>query len=142
MIVKIFKGVWFASLVATLGIFLYVYAALPEDISFGESSVSRNALFYLTLAVLAIFNSLVFVVSKVFSAKSEYFVAWVHGLVIFFNLFFIVALELVNVSNSLERFDYQRIGFIIYSSIALVVIWSALWPLYRVIQRFSGKQAI
>jgi hypothetical protein len=146
MIIKIFKGVWFGSLMATLGIFLYVYASLPETISLGAEgeglTLSRNGLFYATLAVLAILNALVFVVSRVFSGGSEYFIVWVCGLVILFNLFFVVSLEFVNVYNSQERFDYESIGYIIYSSIALVVIWSALWPVYRMFLRFSGKQAV
>jgi hypothetical protein len=145
MIIKIFKGVWFFSLLATLAIFLYIYASLPQNISFLDSGtllISRNALFYSTLALLAILNALVFVVTKVFYGRSEYFIAWVHGLVILFNLFIIVALEFMNVYNSQERFDYQSIGFIIYTSIALVIIWSALWPLYRLFQRFSDKQAV
>ncbi len=149
MIIKIFKGVWFFSLLATLGIFLYVYAALPETISLMRSglavpelTMTRNELFYLTVGVLTILNALVFVAAKVFARENEYFIAWIYGLVTFFNLFFVVALEFVNVSNSQERFDYQRIGYIIYTSIALVVIWSALWPIYRLIQRFSGKQAV
>src|SRR3954468_23811323 len=97
MIKKIFKGVWFFSLLATLAIFLYVYASLPETISFNlegtGSGLSRNGLFYSTLALLAILNTLVFVVAKVFARGIEYFIAWVYGLVTFFNLFFIVVLE-------------------------------------------------
>ncbi|HWA35033.1 MAG TPA: hypothetical protein VG737_12920 [Cyclobacteriaceae bacterium] len=146
MLVKISKGVWFFSLLGTLGIFLYVYASLPEMVSFDGGgagfAVSRNGLFYATLGLLAILNAVVFIVAKVFAGGSQYFIAWVYGLVTFFNLFFVVALELVGVSNSQERFDYQRIGYIIYISIALVVIWSAIWPLYRLSQRFSDKQAL
>ncbi len=146
MIIKISKGIWFFSLLATLGIFLYVYAALPETVSLDGGgvgySVSRNNLFYATVLLLALLNALVFLVAKVFNRGSEYFIAWVYGLVTFCNLFFVVALEFINVSNSQERFDYQRIGYIIYASIALVVIWSTVWPLHRLIQRFSGKQAV
>lgn len=146
MIVKIFKGVWFFSLLATLGIFLYVYASLPETVSIDGGgagpAVSRNGLFYSTLGLLAILNAVVFIVAKVFARGNEYFVAWVFGLVTFFNLFLIVTLEFVGVINSQERFDYQSIGYIIYASIALVVVWSALWPVYRLFQRFSDKQAV
>jgi hypothetical protein len=149
MVLKIFKGVWFFFLLATLGIFLYVYAALPENISFLKTGpavpalfITRNGLFYSTLALLAMLNALVFLVSKVFGRRNEYFTAWVYGLVTLFNLFLIVALEFVSVYNSQERFNYESIGYIIYGSVALVVIWSALWPLYRLFQRFSDKQAV
>ena len=80
MIVKVFKGVWFLSLMATMAIFLYVYASLPESIIFqeGEStlSVSRNGLFYTILLLLAIFNALVFIVSRLYPDRNEYLKAW------------------------------------------------------------------
>ena len=145
MIVKIFKGVWFVSLMATLGIFLYVYASLPENISIGggeSPQVSRNGLFYLTVGLLGLINVITVLSARLFSKDSQYFIAWSYGLVILFNVFLTVSLEFVNVSNSQERFDYQRIGYIIYASVTLVIIWSFTWPIYRMVQRFSGKQAV
>lgn len=145
MIVKIFKGVWFVSLMATLGIFLYVYASLPENISIGggeSPQVSRNGLFYLTVGLLGLINVITVLSARLFSKDSPYFIAWIYGLVILFNVFLTVSLEFVNVSNSQERFDYQRIGYIIYASVTLVIIWSFTWPIYRMVQRFSGKQAV
>ena len=146
MIVKIFKGVWFLSLMATVAIFLYVYASLPESIIFqeGESSqsVSRNGLFYTILLLLAIFNALVFIVSRLYPGRNEYLKAWFYGLIIFLNLFLVVALQFLSLFNSQEKFDYGSIGVIIYGSIGMVVLWSSLWPLYFLTQRFLNKPTV
>ena len=143
MVIKIFKGVWFLSLLATLAIFMYVYASLPESILVWEGevsqSISRDGLFYSTLALLAVFNALIFIISRLYSGKNEYFRAWFFGLVTIFNLFLVVALQFLNLYNSQERFDYESIGFIIYGSISLVVLWSSLWPSYYLFQRITRK---
>ena len=146
MIVKIFKGVWLLSLMATMVIFLYVYASLPESIIFqqGESiqSVSRNGLFYAILTLLAIFNALVFIVSRLYPDRNEYLRAWFYGLIIFLNLFLVVAIQFLSLYNSQEKFDYGSIGYIIYGSIGMVVLWSSLWPLYFLSQRFLNKPTL
>lgn len=146
MVVKVFKGVWFLSLIATLATFMYVYASLPEDILLKEGekapSITRNGLFYLTLAVIAIFNAFVFVISRIYYQENGVFKAWFYGLVVFLNLFFIVTLQFLNLYNSGEKFDYESIGYIIYGSIGLVVLWSSLWPVYFLVQKFFSKETI
>ncbi|MEJ0055421.1 MAG: hypothetical protein WDN75_07055 [Bacteroidota bacterium] len=145
MIIKISKAVWLFSLLATMSVFLYNYASLPEDIVFsdtGSFSVSRNAVFYLALGLLAVINSLVFVVPRIFPDSEPFFLAWFCGLVTFLNLFIIVALQFISLYNSQERFNYQSIGYIIYGSLAMVVLWSSIWPVYGIIRRFTSKQAI
>lgn len=146
MVVKLLKGVWFLSLMATLAAFMYVYASLPEVILLrkGETapSITRNGLFYVTLAVIAIFNAFVFVISRIYYQENNFFKAWFYGLIIFLNLFFIVTLQFVNLYNSGEKFDYESIGYIIYGSIGLVVLWTSLWPIYFLAQRFLGKEAV
>jgi len=146
MIVKIFKGVWFLSLMATLAVFLYVYASLPEEVevSGGQMAMalSRNVIFYLTLAVLSVLNALVVTFSKLYRQNNELFVAWFYGLVAFLHLFLIVALQFFNVFNSQENYDYSRLGFIIYTSITLVLIWFFIWPVYIVYARIFSKPAV
>ena len=146
MIVKVFKGVWFLSLMATMAAFLYVYASLPESIVVQEGevaqSISRNGLFYATLALLGVFNALVFIVTRLYADSNEYLKAWFYGLVVFLNVFFVVALQFLNLYNSQEKFNYDSIGYIIYGSIAVVVLWSSLWPLYFIIQKISNKSIV
>ncbi len=145
MIVKTFKAVWLFSLIGTMAVFLYGYASLPEDVIFSEAvkfSMSRNALFYSALALLAIINSLIFIIPKLYPQQNDFFLAWFSGLIAFINLFLIVALQFVSLYNSQERFNYQSIGYIIYGSLGLVVLWSSLWPIYSIMQKFTSKQAI
>jgi hypothetical protein len=142
MIAKIFKGVWFLSLLATVAILLYVYASLPENIEVGEKAVvSRNVVFYSALALLAAFNSSVFVVARLYSGRPEFFMVWFYGLIIFLQLLIIVSLQFLNLYNSQEKFNYPSIGFIIYGSIALVVLWASLWPAYSMVQKFTARNS-
>ncbi|CAN5485002.1 hypothetical protein BH09BAC3_BH09BAC3_36430 [soil metagenome] len=145
MVIKIFKAVWFFSLLGTILLFMYIYASLPEDIYFTEEgtfSVTRNGIFYSTLAVLGIINALVFVITRIFITTNGYFQAWFYGLVAFFNIFLVVSLQFISTYNSQERYTYDNVGYIIYGSIALIILWSSLWPVYRLMQRFTSKQAV
>ncbi|NOT73363.1 MAG: hypothetical protein HOP08_00445 [Cyclobacteriaceae bacterium] len=125
--------------------FMYNYASYPEEISLSEGntySISREGLFYAMLGLMAVINGMVFIIPKLYLKKGDYFKAWFHGLIAFLNLFLIVTLQFLNAYNSQERFNYNSIGYIIYGSLALVVIWSFLWPIYSLSQRFTSKQSI
>src|SRR5277367_5192196 len=114
MILKIFKAVWFLSLLVILAIFLYVYASFPEEIIVHEGEttlkLSRDGLFYLSIASFAFCNVLVFIMSRLHVKSSEEFLCWFYGLIISLNIFFIVSLNFINLYNSSENFDYPRIG--------------------------------
>jgi hypothetical protein len=127
-----------------LGIFMYVYASLPEVVVVSESpstiSLSKETVFYLMLSLLALTNASVYAVKRLYA--DEDFKAWFHGLVICANIFFIVGLAFTSLYNSTEKFDYPRIGFIIYGSLILLIGWSISWPIFRFAQRFFNKQAV
>lgn len=146
MAVKIFKGVWFVSLVATLLVLMYVYASLPENIQLQEEgvvqAVSRNQLFYSILALLGLTNAMVFGIRRIAPSQDQHFHAWFYGLVVSLNLFLVVSLQFLSLYNSQEKFDYESIGYIIYGSIALVVMWSTLWPLNKLARRMWPKQSL
>ena len=143
---KIFKVIWVFSLLALLGVFMYVYASLPDPVVVNEStkiiSLSKETLFYITLAILALTNSSVFAVTRILPATDHDFKAWFYGLVVCSNLFFVVGLCFISLYNSTEKFDYERIGFIIYGSLILLVVWSISWPIFRTAQRFLSKPAV
>lgn len=140
---KIFKVIWFFSLLTLLGVFMYVYASLPDPVSVGEGTIiSKEGLFYLLLAVLSLTNASVFAVSRLFPEKDHDFKAWYYGLVVCANLFFVVGLAFISLYNSTEKFDYPRIGFIIYGSLTLLIGWSISWPIFHFAQRFFSKQTI
>lgn len=144
MVFRVFKVIWFFSLLATTTVLFYVYASLPEIVSLmegaGSASISREHFFYIALAVLAAFNMLVFVLRRLYSIGEEAWnvVAWFYGLVIFLNLFLLVSLSFASLINSGERFDYPRIGVIIYGSITLLAVWGVSWPISQVVRRIRS----
>jgi hypothetical protein len=125
---------------------LYNYAGWQEELivqeeSSGVTSMNREVLFYVLVAAFALINVLVYLVGKVFPS-AEHFRAWVHGLMIAINIFFIIATNFIGLYNSAEKFDYSRIGFIINGSVWLVVCCAAVWPLYLLYQKIFIKQAV
>jgi hypothetical protein len=146
MTVKIFKFVWFFSLVATGGLFFYVYASLPLDVAVlpGDKPVmiSREGLFYSVLAIIGLINVLVFIVAKLFTEEQTDFKSWFYGFVATLNLFFVTVINFLGVTNSGERFDYGGLGILIYGSIGLVVLWSISWPIYSLSSKFLSKRPV
>ena len=145
MIVKIFKVVWFISLLSSLAVFFYVYASLPENISLSDGgracAISREAFFYLMLLLLAVFNGLVVLISRL-SLKSEKFATWYFGLTITLNIFFTSTLIFLNIFNSAEKYNYASVGPTVYGSILLMIFWMASWPVYVMIAKIRRKTVI
>ena len=146
MIYKIFKAVWFFSLLATMAIFLYVYASLPQEITVREGDqpiiISREVLFYSLLGVIALANTLTFIVGKLFTERQNDFKTWFFGLVITLNLFFVTLISFSGVYNSGERFDYSNLGILIYGNIGLIILWVVSWPFYKLSRKFLTKQSV
>ncbi|HNC30715.1 MAG TPA: hypothetical protein PKX08_11965, partial [Cyclobacteriaceae bacterium] len=141
---KVFRAVWFLSLLGVFANLMYVYAGLPEQVSVAEEGgatayvMDKDALFYAALAFIAILNVLVYLFSKSIT-PDEGFRAWLHGLVITLNIFFVVAFSFIGLYNSAEVFDFTRIGSIIYGSVILVCLWAVSWPLYSLGRRLFAK---
>lgn len=146
MILKLFKAVWFLSLLGFMLIFLYIYASFPVNIVLGEGvepvSTSRDVIFYSTLIFVSLVNALVFVVRKLYSKRDERFSIWFFGQIILLNFFFCTVLGFINLLNSGEKFAFENLGIIIYGSIVLIVLWALAWPIFLLSQKFMGKQAI
>ena len=144
MALKILKVIWVFSLAATMASFMYVYAGLPENIVVNENPqtliLSRETFFYVTLAVIALANALVFAVTRIFSDKENDFKAWFYGLIACANLFFVIGLSFISLYNSNEKYDFARLGTIIYGSVVLLLLWAISWPIYRLVQKVLTKQ--
>lgn len=144
MILRIFKAAWFVSLVVVLANLLWVYAGLPErviiqeDVS-GRIEVDREFLFYVLTFLILVVNVLVYLFKKL---RSEDFRAWFHGLVITMNIFLILAMSVIQTYNSGENFNFDKIGFILYISVGLVVLWSLSWPIYSLFRKNVAKQPV
>lgn len=143
---KIFKAIWFLSVIAGLANLLYVYAGLPEMVMIqdaGASSVSigKEGLFYTITVIIAVINAMVYPISSVFR-KDVDFRAWFYGLITTMNIFFIISFSFVALFNSGEKYDYGSIDFIIFGSIALVVLWAIGWPFYSLIRKTRHNQLV
>lgn len=146
MILKIFRAVWFLSFLAAFACLMYVYASLQETVIVQQEGVSpvvlsRDGVFYLSLAFMTIINVLVYIVGKVY-AGNEPLRSWFHGLVVTLNIFFIIALSYISLFNSGERFDFDRAGAIVLGSVLLFMTWTAAWPVYLIFRKFSAKQPV
>jgi membrane-associated HD superfamily phosphohydrolase len=146
MVLRFSKGMWLVSILGVMATLLYAYASLPEQVFLYQEdlkmvTVSKEILFYIFLAGLAIVNVLVFVVSAAYK-NAENLRSWFNGLVVTLNIFFVVVLFFLNSSNSNEKFDYTRIGFLIYGSIILVVLWAVSWPVFLFFRKFLSKSQI
>lgn len=134
MILKIFKGVWFFSLMALFVVFFYVYAGLPEEVVFSESegslSISRNGFFFSSIILLAVINVLVFVVRKLLSNGNQSFSSWFYGLIVTFNFFFFTSLGFIHIFNGGDRYDFSNMGPAMYGSLILLCVWMISWPVF------------
>src|SRR5882757_2098862 len=146
MALKILKVIWVFSFLGIMASFMYVYAGLPEKVVVSENpqtvTLSRETLFYIALSVIAIANALVFWVTRIFSEKESDFKAWFYGLIACANLFFVIGLSFISLYNSNEKYDFARLGVIIYGSVGLLLVWATSWPVYRVVQKFLTKQPV
>ena len=134
MVLKLFKAVWFLSVLVTLAMMLLNYAGLPETVVVQEEGpnvlrIGRDTYFYSMLAMVALVNVMVFPIGKVYVANPD-FRSWFYGLVISLNFFFIVSMNFVGVFNSGEIFDYEQIRYIVYFSVGLFLVWAITWPAY------------
>jgi hypothetical protein len=142
MVVKIVKAVWFISLLVAAAYLLYVYAGLPEGVDLGNQlQLDRSIFFYAALITVAALNALGFVIRKLFQTAPAV-QTWYFGLLIFFHLFLIVALTFVSLTNSLERFDYTRMGVLINGSVALLIVWAVGYPLAQWLQKKFLPKAV
>lgn len=139
MVLKIFRAIWFLSMLAMLAVLLLVYAYLPETVVIQEADhvvVSKEIIFYSVLILGAIVNTLVYVISRLYS-KDEGLRTWFHGLVITINFFLIISLSYINLYNSQEKYDFSRLGFVMYGSVGLVIVWVLTLPLIKFFYRKS-----
>jgi len=144
MTLKLFRAVWFLSVLVVLVNLLYVYASFPEMVVVQEVervSIHKEWLFYILVVAIVLINVLVYLFKMMFQ-EGENLRSWFHGLIITINIFLIISMQALNVYNSSEVFDHNRVRFILTGSLGLILLWAALWPLYLFFQKFFFKQAI
>jgi hypothetical protein len=146
MALKLLKGVWFLSMFVALVVLLYIYAGLPQSVVVQEENgvavaISNEGFFYIVMSLLVIANVLIFIMAKLFKEAKD-FRAWFYGLIASINLFFIIGMNLISLYNSGERFEYERIEFVIYGSLALIILWASIWPVFALFKKLTAKPSI
>jgi hypothetical protein len=140
------RALWFLSVVVVLANLLIVYASMPEQVVIGEDnagpqSISKEFLFYTLMISIVLINAMVYLLRRMFPGAED-FRAWFHGLLITINIFLIISMHAVNVYNSTDSFEQSRLVIFVSGSLALILLWAAIWPLYLVYQKLFIKQAI
>lgn len=139
MAVKIFRSVWFLSVLVMLAVLLYHYAGWPEEVVIGQAEVnfvvlSRETFFYSMLAIIGFINTSVFI-TKHYAARAPEFLAWYYGFISIVNFFLVIGLSFIGLFNSNENFRFGEIGFIIYGSLFLIGAWLLGGVLYWILRR-------
>ena len=144
MVLKLLKLVWFLSVLVVLANLLYTYASLPQTVVIQEDeyvAIDREWLFYILMISIVVINALVYLMKTMF-LREQNLRAWFHGLVITINVFFIIAMNALNVYNTTDTFDQSLVIYYVTGSLALILIWAAIWPLYLIYQKIFVKQAV
>lgn len=144
MTLKLFRAMWFLSVLLVLANLLHVYASLPEQVVVQENervAVHREWLFYTVMMSIVLINILVYLFKLMFQ-DGEDIRSWFHGLVITINIFIIISMQALNVYNSAEIFNHSLIGIYVTGSLVLVLLWALSWPVYLLLQKFFLKEAI
>jgi hypothetical protein len=139
MVVKVFRSIWFLSVLSVMAALLYHYAYLPEEVVVGQEDInfvmiSREAFFYTSLAIISLINVTVYIVKRL-ANRLDALQAWFYGWIGIINFFLIIGLSLVMLFNSNEAYDFARIRGIIYGSIFLVGAWFIGGILYLIVQK-------
>jgi len=131
MLKKFAKAFWLLSFLVVTAVLLFVYASLPETVKISNQqsiTFTKNTAFYFSLGTLLLINVLVLIVDRFFNSSHYFFKVWFYILITIINGFFIVAFEFMNQFNSLEKFNLQIIGLIIYFGFALIILWASVFP--------------
>ncbi len=145
MVLKLFRAAWFLSVLVVLVNLLHVYASLPEVVTIqggDDGAMGRETFFYVALGIVVGINTLVYFFKWFFAGRGEEIRAWFHGLLITFNIFIIIALQVLNVHNGHEVFDRSLLGIYLTGSLCLILLWALAWPVYLLAQRFLSKQTV
>lgn len=142
MAVRVFKAIWYLSVLAAMAALLYHYAGLPETVVVGQGdvnfqSVGRDTFFYVSLLVLALINVTVYVVRRQ-TSQAPGVMTWFYGFISVINFFAIIALSFISLFNSNESFRYGEIGYVIYGSLFLIGAWLVGGLLYAAVHRLQS----
>ncbi len=134
---RIIKFIWIISLLTGLAVLLYTYASLGETVvySSGDSetgSVTREMFFYIGLGVLVIFNFTFYAISRNMhlghAPLKQALINWQLSFASCLNFFFIVGILFLMLYNSGENFNFNNFGYLVYISLAAIILWIIALP--------------
>lgn len=136
--VRVNKALWLVSAVASLGVLLYVFAGLPEQVNYLEgtgNSIGRDTFFYASLVLLAVINTLFYAFAGKLSKGKKwsapllvYLANWHYSFAVLINTFICASLYFLSIFNSGEHLNYNNVGYPIYVALALMAIWILALP--------------
>ncbi len=137
---RILKMIWLVSFVGATVVLFYVYSSLPDMVAYSGDEVTsfeyidRELFFYFFLIVLALLNILLYSISarkwirSSSTQKINRLTSWKFGLGVVVNIFLVISMVFVSIFNSGEKFDYSNFGYLVYFSLALVILWVISLP--------------
>ena len=140
---------WIFSIVAFLGVLLYVYVSLPQIVSINTNVsainnfiLDKGNVFYLSLSIFIISNLSWYLLSNVLlglgkrknisekvyfnASRSLSFANWLNGFSFLINIFLILSLVFLSVSFSEHTYGLNGLAFVIYGFIGLITLWILL----------------
>ncbi|MTI30797.1 hypothetical protein [Xanthovirga aplysinae] len=140
---KLISRSWAFSFLIFLGVFLYVYAALPNQValftprgSFQTIFIDRSLFFYSGISIFIVWNALFYVLRGMLGQlpvretsffKSESFkikiLNWLISFALVVNVFFVFTVSLVGIFNRTSAEEFTRFSPFIYVGPVLMAIW-------------------
>ena len=137
----------FVSLVAFLGVLLFVYAYMPEKVGVaaGENDlpnefIGKETFFYLSLGIFLATNMIFILGMKMMAlfpvsdtgffrniAFKQNIIQWFGGLGIMINLFFISVVAFLGFFNNADYYHISTFSVFAYVGQALIFIWIVLF---------------
>ncbi len=139
---KLTKLLWLFSLIAAFSGILYAYASFPETISYQPTaSVSRDQLFYLSLAFVVLSNFGFYAFCHRFEKNkhpfSEAITSWLYGFALALNIFCMAGLLFLNLYNGDGNPNLGYFGTFLYLSLGLVGLLVLMFPIVMILNRKS-----
>lgn len=140
---RLVKAFWFVSVLISLAVLLYVYAALPEIVNLnilgGVHKFDRETSFYTALAVVALSNFALYALSRHMKYRNKavntIMINWQLSLAGLLNFFYIVAMLFLFLLNSGETFNFDNFGYLIFVSLGFIIIWIFVLPILLIRNR-------
>lgn len=139
---KVLKAVWFLSLFGGLAGLLWTYASVPQSVNItGNTTIGREAFFYLSLFFLSVANFSMYAISKnKLIDDYEYLRSWKYTFGTIFNCFFVASVIFIALFNSTQRFDFNYFGYLIIGFLSLLGLWLVSLPFLILFNHNSSEK--